>query len=101
MDVLGYTIDTVLEWVLAGVVFLLAIIAAFYVGRFLLRYTTGMVGGFILLLVGMGMILGPSFYLISTDDVPTLRIILSATSIFIGCAAVLAGAFSLTSFRDF
>lgn len=101
MDILGYTINTALEWIVAGVIFILALVAAFYVGRFLLRYTTGMLGGFIFMIVGLGMVMGPSFYLISTDDIPTLRIILSVVSILLGCAALLAGAFSLRNFNDF
>ncbi len=101
MDILGNTIDTALEWILAIFVLVILMVVAFYIGRFLLQYTTGMVGGFLFMIIGMGMIFGPSFYLMTAEDIPTFRALLSGISIVLGCAAVLAGAFSLTNFRNF
>ncbi len=101
MDILGFTVNSILEWILAIFVLVILMVAAFYIGRLLLQYTTGMVGGFLFMIIGMGMILGPSFYLMDAENVPRFQMLLSGVSIFLGCAAVLAGAFSLTNFRNF
>jgi hypothetical protein len=81
--------------VLAVVVFALAAMK-------LLPLMNGIVGGLVFLVIGLGLILGPTFYLIdTTTDKTTGMMVLSVFAIMVGCMSALAGAFSLMNFRDF
>ena len=100
MELWGYRIDSVLEWALLIVAVLICAVIYFYMVRFIRRYATGMMAGFILLVFGFGLILGPIFYLIS-NEVPSANQFVMGAAIAVGCITAIIGAFELTSFRDF
>jgi len=96
----GYHIDTALEWIALVLLVVLAAVAYFYVIWFIQKYTTGMVGGFLLMLGGLGLVIYPAYYVLWSDP-PKPEILVSSVAILVGCVSLLVGAFKLTNFRDF
>lgn len=96
----GNTVNTTLEWAALILLVLLALAVYFGVVWFVQKYASGIVGGFLLMLAGLGLILYPAFYLIRTSaDMPQMVVCVAA--IFAGCVSVLVGAFSLRDYDDF
>lgn len=100
MNFWGYTIDTPVEWAATLIVIALGLVLYFSAVWFVQKYTTGIVGGLILMAAGFGLVLGPTFSLLS-GNVLIPHIILSGAAIFAGCVTLLVGAFSLRNFSDF
>jgi hypothetical protein len=96
----GYNIDTPLEWAAVAVLLALCLGLYFSLIWFIQKFTTGILGGFILMLAGLALVMGPAYYLIS-NTAPIPQMVLSVAAIFAGCITILIGAFSLTDFRDF
>lgn len=100
MNFWGYTIDTPVEWAAILIVAALGLVLYFSAVWFVQKYTTGMVGGLILMATGFGLVLGPTFSLLSGNTLLP-HIILCSAAIFAGCVTVLIGAFSLRDYGDF
>lgn len=100
MNIWTYTLDTPLEWLMFIAILLVVVVLYSLLVFFIRKYTTGMAGGFFLMLVGLGLVMGPAFYLIRTET-PEPEVVLSTIAIIMGCISVLVGAFSLTNFNDF
>lgn len=100
MNFWGYTIDTALEWL--GLVVLLAICMGLYfsVLWFVRKYTTGMLGGFILLMFGFFLTMGAASHLIY-NEVTRAEILALSFIIVAGCVTLIVGAFKLRNFSDF
>lgn len=100
MNFWGYSIDTPLEWVAVAV--LLGIVLALYFSLvwFVQKFTTGIVGGLIMMALGMGLVMMPTYTLI-TEAMPMAQMLVYVAAIFAGCVTILIGVFSLRDFRDF
>lgn len=100
MDLWGYNVDTTLEWVAFVLILALTLALYFSLVWFVEKFSTGMVGGFILMVTGMGLVIIPSLYLISTEA-RLAQIFTNSAAIIAGCITVLFGAFSLRNYQDF
>lgn len=101
MNLFGLVVSKAVGWVLLIVLSVLLFVAYMYVIRFIRRYASGMVGGFLLILGGLALILGPTFYMLGSEGLPVANVWLSCVSIFTGCISFLVGAYELSSFGDF
>jgi hypothetical protein len=100
LNLWGYTIDTTAEWLL--LVVLLALCLGVYISIlwFVRKYTTGMLGGFLMLLFGLFLAMGSAFHLI-TEEVNGAEILVLSFVIAAGCISLIVGAYKLTNFWDF
>ena len=100
MNFWGYTIDTPMEWL--GLVVVLALCLAIYfsIVWFVRKYTTGMLGGFLMMFLGLFMTMGSAFHLI-TSEVNRAEIMVLLFIIAAGCVTLIVGAYKLTNFWDF
>lgn len=100
MDAWVNTIDTPLEWL--GLVVLFALFLGIYFSLLWLirKYTTGIFGGFLLLLFGFFISMGSAFHLITTEN-SSVEIMALSFVIVAGCVTLIVGAFKLANFWDF
>lgn len=100
MAIWGYTLEAPLDWAAFVCAVAVAAILFFVLLYFVQRMSTGIFGGFVMLLAGLGMVLAPAYILIFEDNALPMMIVYGAT-IFCGCVALLVGTFSLMDFSDF
>lgn len=100
LNFFGMTVGVVLGWVLVIVLAIVMFVGYMAIVRFIRKYATGMMAGFLIILFSLALIIGPAFYLFQgSSGIPMT--VLAATAIFMGCVSFAIGAFELTSFTDF
>lgn len=94
------SINTPAQWALFFLLLVVVMGVYFASVSFVQKLTTGILGGLILLALGLGLVLGPAFYLMQGNHIP-VQIALAVAAIVAGCCTLLMGAFSLRNFSDF
>lgn len=94
------SVQSPLQWMLFFLLLLVVLAAYFAAISFIQRLTTGILGGLILLALGLGLVLGPAFYLMQGSHL-RVQVALGVAAIVAGCCTLLVGAFSLRNFDDF
>lgn len=101
MNLWGLQVDRTLGWILLVLLCIVLFVAYMYVIRFIRRYATGMVAGFLLLFFALWLSIGPAYYLLSHTGIPTPNIVLACLGIILGGISFVVGAFEIRSFNDF
>lgn len=100
MELWGYTVTSAVEWLIFAVLLVLALVIYFAFVVFVRRYTTGIMGGFILALLGLALMIWPAYHLIFYES-NFAQMILSGLAIAVGFITMAVAAYKLTNFWDF
>lgn len=100
MELWGYTVSTALEWVIFAVILIVALIVYFSLVVFIRKYTTGMLGGFILALLALALMIWPAYHMIFYETTFG-QMVVSGIAIAVGFITMAVAAYKLTNFWDF
>ena len=100
MNLWGLEVNRIVGWIILVVISVLLFVGYMYVIRFVRKYASGMMAGFILLLLALAMVIWPAYYLIG-GNYTTPGAVLAGVAILMGCVSFVAGAYEIRSFGDF
>jgi hypothetical protein len=100
LDLWGFTISTALDWLIFAVILVAAVVLYFSLVVFIRRYTTGIVGGFILALMSFALMIWPAYQLIF-HETTFAQMLIYGLFVAAGCITLAVAAYKLTNFRDF